>query len=288
MNDDKTYHDYANEGHGELPDKEVKDFLDGSSNVSIPSGSSKEEIWTKIDQATSAKNTNWYWMAAASVVLLIAAWFVFMPNQIILHETGLAETNEVALPDGSTLQLSADSKVEYAENWKERTLRLTGEGFFEVKKGEKFTVITEMGTVEVLGTSFNVIARKNKFEVACKTGKVRVSIPSKDFVKEIKPGEYTILSYQKILLDQREISKIGSWQSGEFYFDNRPVSEVFEELQRQFNVDLAFQGMEGKYFSGYFNNKELATALTMVCEPMDLTFAVLSNNQVEIRPRNTQ
>jgi ferric-dicitrate binding protein FerR (iron transport regulator) len=46
------------------------------------------------------------------------------------------------------------------------------EAYFQVKKGQTFSVNTTDGVVKVLGTHFNVKQRKNYFEVNCFEGLV--------------------------------------------------------------------------------------------------------------------
>ena len=61
-------------------------------------------------------------------------------------------------------------------NWDtNRTLELNGEAFFDVEKGNTFTVKTSQGNVSVLGTEFNVNASVDFFRVSCYEGKVKVS-----------------------------------------------------------------------------------------------------------------
>lgn len=289
MEDESKYHDYLNNQQPDVSDQEMKDFLDKSSNAQIPPTNRKEDIWKNIDAATRKSNTTSYLMAAASLALLIVSWFVFLrPESISLHQTQFAEKKNVELPDGSVVELNADSELSFDTDWDQRNIELKGEAFFEVKKGEAFTVETDFGSVQVLGTSFNVISREKLFEVACKTGKVVVNIPSKDFKKIILPGDRISFNMSEVLEEQTTVETIGSWKKGQFYFDSKPLSQVFDELERQFDVDLETQGIDGQFFTGYFTNQELATALTMICEPMDLTFAIRSDTEVEIRPRNAQ
>ena len=67
----------------------------------------------------------------------------------------------IALPDGSSVWLSSNSKLTYpvAFTGKKREVTLDGEGYFEVAKGKKpFIVKTSKYNIEVLGTVFNVEA----------------------------------------------------------------------------------------------------------------------------------
>ena len=146
------------------------------------------------------------------------------------------------LPDGSTVILNADSELSYtASDFDQaREVTLKGEAFFEVTPGSPFLVKGEQGSVEVLGTSFNAYFRNQQLEVSCFTGSVKVSTGESSHMLEpgqlTKSGESEPLS-KPATFDQ---NKVASWRTGEFYFDQVPLSEVLQELQRQFDLEIVY------------------------------------------------
>ncbi|RZM04132.1 MAG: hypothetical protein EOO88_56140, partial [Pedobacter sp.] len=85
--------------------------------------------------------------------------------------TDNGETYQLRLPDGSLVALNATSSLEYPANFngkKERRVKLTGEGYFEVAKDKAhpFIVKTAEQEVEVLGTHFNVNAYADEKAIA--------------------------------------------------------------------------------------------------------------------------
>ncbi len=269
---------------------EIADFLKKSANAQIPVKRSKEAIWDNISDAIDDNDENstktivlWRYVGvAAAVSVLITFWLLFFnkaPEQIMLA-TEVGESIDQELPDGSTVSLNASSSISYSEDW-DRVISLEGEAFFEVMKGEKFEVITPLGTVEVLGTSFNVFARNNDFEVSCKTGEVWVTIQEKQVVEELTPGEMISLKADTIIRMDRLPDLMGKWQSGEFYFNNQPLDHVIEELKRQFNVEIEYEASE-LLFSGYFINENVETALDMVCLPLGLQYQKTGQNAFAI------
>ena len=113
-------------------------------------------------------NRVWKYGVAASL-LIIAGWFLFSRlNSEVLFQTANGERTQGALPDGSTFVLNADSRLSYDKNnWgTARKISLTGEAFFSVQKGAVFSVETPTGSVQVLGTKFNVWSRNNLLEAA--------------------------------------------------------------------------------------------------------------------------
>ncbi len=75
----------------------------------------------------------------------------------------------VNLPDASKITLQKNTRVGYKKySWPfNREVTLEGEAFFEVAKGETFTVTTSNGSVKVLGTSFNVNTKNDLLLISC-------------------------------------------------------------------------------------------------------------------------
>ncbi len=122
-----------------------------------------KETHTKID-----KQKRWYWIAASvGVFLMLVISLTIRVSQpaIITHKTSYGETQLIKLPDSSSVLLNANSSISYQEDWlesSERNVTLMGEAFFNVhhtKDHRRFFVHANAVTVEVLGTSFNVLNR---------------------------------------------------------------------------------------------------------------------------------
>ncbi|MFT4533796.1 MAG: transmembrane sensor [Saprospiraceae bacterium] len=188
-----------------------------------------------------------------------------------------------ALPDGSQIILNSDSEIKYDDDFDlERTLYLEGEAFFQVEKGESFTVVTDEGKVLVLGTSFNVLAREGVFVVSCKTGKVQVS--SKTQSKIITPGERVRFSNGiASVIEKVDPDKIDNWTSGESYFERTPLIEVISSLSHKYDVEIDLPtAYHGKLFTGSFIHSDMKKAMKMVLVPMGIKYEVNDNGVVKI------
>ncbi|MFK7953499.1 MAG: FecR family protein [Ekhidna sp.] len=290
MSDLDKYNDLLNHDSSKNDD-DFASFLKKSEGAQLPKGKGKDAIWDAISDEIEEEGSApvrrinpWLYAGIAAAVALIISFSILFKAEaeIINIQTGLAESTEIELPDGSTVMLNASSTISYSEDW-DRNIHLDGEAFFEVTKGEQFTVITPLGNVQVLGTSFNVFARNDEFEVACKTGKVNVSIPAKTFSEDITPGEIVTLKADTIKQIQRLPELMGKWKTGEFYYNNQPFSNVIAELQRQFNVEIELGENVEQSFSGYFTNKNIETALDMVCLPLGFEYEKISASKFVIR-----
>jgi len=140
----------------------------------------EEEIKTKRKSFTLFGNPVFRVAAAllAGLVLSYSSWFIY---QSLKFEKVIAgnEVIQRSLPDGSQINLNKNSKLVYPRKFNEnRNLRLEGEAFFEVVSDKANPFIVRSGDilVEVVGTSFNVSARKNVglVQVVVETGTVAV------------------------------------------------------------------------------------------------------------------
>jgi ferric-dicitrate binding protein FerR (iron transport regulator) len=265
-------------------------ILDKSGKINVAENKSEDEIWNEISVRIKRESQQKHSISplvrysisiAASILLAIGILFIFQTKDSkIFAESGKQFT--VNLPDGSEVILNAESEISYnKKNWdNNRTLKLKGEAYFKVKKGSKFTVETEKGNIQVLGTSFNIFSRNGKLEVKCFTGKVKVYNNTQNQI--ITPGEEIKLEQNSNLKKfQFENKQIAEWTKGEFYFDSADLKTVFDEIQRQFNVKITLPEISGRKYTGFFNNKNLEQALQNVCIPMKLSFTI-KNNKVEV------
>jgi transmembrane sensor len=275
-------------------DPDVEQFeaiITRSAGLKTPDKLTKEQAWEKLrgklteepgQEAKVVKMNRWIPISiAASVSLLvISSIFLFTDTTV---STSLAETKVFVLPDGSEVFMNADSEISFNKIfWQsDRHVSLKGEAFFEVIKGSTFTVETNDGTVTVLGTSFNVNARPTLFEVACFKGSVKVAREPHGVI--LTKGQYTKLEGNKLSDPASFDNTKATWRSGDFYFEQKPLYAVIDELERQFNVEIVFQGDDTRLYTGYFNTKKLDEALTMVFKPMGLGYQVESNKKIVVQ-----
>lgn len=255
-----------------------------------------ENLWNKIDIATEdsrkgeARVVPFYQSTmgraglgiAASIMLLLG--FFLWNQSTSSFETGVGEQLAVNLPDGSVATLNAGSLISFSEgSWEEnREVQLSGEAFFEVEEGERFTVKTKVGEVTVLGTSFNVQERNEHLQVACYTGKV--SVKNAYAVSQIlTPGKRISVEKDKVKLEEFAPEKTIAWKEGIFRFDDVELKFVLEELQRQYKVkiDLATD-INNRRYSGSFTKGDLVEALKMICLPMELSYQIAEDSSMVV------
>ena len=262
-----------------------------------PSETRIKNLWDKIDAATpvekqettvvrSIGRRRWMSYAAAACVGFLVTFFAVSNfyKPITTVAIGNGEQLVYTLPDNSTVNLNAASSINFkaGDFDGDRIVHLEGEAFFEVEKGQSFKVITPNGTIEVLGTSFNVNARNGGLEVVCRTGKVKVTAKGSEQI--LTKGLGTKLNANKAALEEKYNTNVEqeiNWMKG--VFSRVRFSEIIAELERQFDIqitcDQALQNREGRFS---FKNQDLKKALEEATYPLNDAEYKINGKKVSI------
>jgi transmembrane sensor len=220
---------------------------------------------------------------AAGLLMLFGIWQIWLKNPAINVVAQKGSRVEYRLPDGSDVHINSDSRITWdKKDFKnDRHISLDGEAFFNVAKGTPFTIFASRGNIKVLGTSFNVYSRADAFKVSCLTGKILVTSGAQSVT--IIPGESAEIKGNDLIsyADSR-INSAAGWINGEFNFDNSPLSNVLNEIERQFSVKFAGQNLDLRFFTGSFTNKDLREALDIVCIPLGLNYEIGNKGEIFI------
>ncbi|WP_163717859.1 FecR family protein [Mangrovibacterium lignilyticum] len=224
-------------------------------------------------------------VAAAIIVAVGITSFMRFYSTTITVPAGLHQT--AMLPDGSTVELNAESSLTYYPFWWpiERKITFTGEGFFQVEKGKTFQVASSHGTTQVLGTSFNIFSRDDIYRVTCVTGKVKVANSSKDHVILLPGNQAEILANNEIRVSTlTNVNTEISWKNNLFLFTATPLRRVFNEIERQYAVIIEMDVTSGDLYTGNFNrSSKIEDVLDLICPAASLKFEKKSTNVYLIR-----
>mgnify|MGYP003682980213 CR=1 FL=1 len=238
-------------------------------------------------QATQPKvrklRTSWLYSAAA-IVLLFVGFSYFYLNADTTFETGFGDQMAVTLPDGSKAILNAKATLSFNENsWDgNRNVVLDGEAYFKVEKGEKFTVTTTSGTVEVLGTQFSVLTDDAIFEVKCHEGKVKVTSKTQETAILTQGNAFSFIDGKATSWNFN--TDDATWKDGESNFREMPIKHVITALEDQYGVQFSFDNIDTKQrFTGTFSHKNLKLALRTVFVPMEISYTFKDEKTVILK-----
>lgn len=207
---------------------------------------------------------------AASLLLALGLLMQFYEKS---YQTLRGEQQFCTLPDGSKVFLNAETTISYKPlKWYfSREVAFSGEGFFEVTKGSQFTVYSNLGSTQVLGTSFNVFARKKSYKVVCITGKVAVQTQGKNVT--LLTGEAVISDAIKntLVKTNKEQEHLLAWRKQRLLFKAKPLREVFDALERQYNVYIAYypNGEKSLYSGNISLQDDFEKNLSIICKTFE-------------------
>ncbi len=258
---------------------------------------SKDDVWNDMvaqihEQPAESKviQLSWFKYAAAAVVLLLSTTaFLRFYTESVSVPAGLH--SNVSLPDGSTVELNAASELSFHPFWWQfdRSVKMEGEAFFNVKKGSSFSVISKNGTTRVLGTSFNINSREEGYTVFCKTGKVSVQHEASKMI--IAPNESAELKANGELEKRTDTngSEFIGWVDNKFIFNAKPLKYVTREIELQYDIDLNIveNDVADWKFTGAFNRSdEVKETLEVISISMGLKFEQNSVGSYSLRKQN--
>ena len=217
---------------------------------------------------------------AAIFLMILGISFIYNSTKSNIEIAEIGKRTSFSLPDNSNVVLNSDSKIEYVKwNWNNnRTLNLNGEAYFKVAKGKKFEVSTSLGKVAVLGTQFNVKSRKNKFEVTCYEGKVRVLFKNKKII--IKKGTSVCFS-DTFFEEKNTIATKPEWTENQLVFRHETFQNIIEELQRTYNINIELKcSPNNQLFTGILPANDSKIAFEIITTTYHLKLSKFENGKI--------
>ena len=186
-----------------------------------------------------------YWKVAAAILILLTISAVGYQQYATTFDqkTELAATvdsqKKYQLADGSLVTLDRKSLIKINENSfiDNRRVELKGKAFFNVRKGTStFSIATDNGLVEVLGTQFDVVSKGTTLKVIVYSGVVQIANEHKK--TPLQKGEIGILSGDQLLVEKNTDPNAASWRTGNFNFENQPLKEIIPQLEAYYDVKI--------------------------------------------------
>lgn len=153
--------------------------------------------------------------------------------------TALGERRQVALPDGSVIDLNSRSRLQVRYEKGHRDIELMeGEAMFSVAhdSDRPFVVEAGSGKVTVTGTRFDVRRGVSDTRVVVEQGTVKVQgrgAPDNEFIS-LTAGLGTRVDAQGTVAAAYAVNpaELTAWRSGKLVFNNASLAEVAEEVSR--------------------------------------------------------
>ena len=209
---------------------------------------------------------------------------------VVLMTTPRGKDCHLTLSDGTRVWLNADSKLEFPEQFRgaRRTVRLSGEAYFEVAKDSRhpFVVETEYLTTTVLGTSFNVRAYTvSDASVTLVEGRVQVASPTVRKPVVLKPGQRLDVVGSRFSMNTVNTYAYTQRKEGFFYFPDDTMRQIMVELGRWYNKAVVFEDASHMNLRLHFvaeRTQSLAEIVNSLSE-MDGVNIELGSNEIVVK-----
>jgi len=303
---------------------DVPDPQPGTSNVS--------RLWSEVAEETGIATgteaprkrrrrgiverlTKWFqpqlrpvWRYAAVAALLIVSSLAYFQAQeagtfpwsrltvgwvTLAVESGARD--EITLSDGTRIRLDAGTVLRYPEAFagEERTVFLSGEGYFEVTSNveKPFVVRADHAVVEVLGTRFNVRAwqAEQRVIIAVAEGKVALSSEKGPEAVEIARGQTSTLLKTGLPSEPQsvDIDRHLGWMHQEAFFDSVPLQEILHQLERWYDVQFVLEDtvIAAEQLTVHIQTDSLDDALELISTLTDLDYQ-RTDHLIRLQPRD--
>ncbi|MBQ3659400.1 MAG: FecR domain-containing protein [Bacteroidales bacterium] len=200
--------------------------------------------------------------------------------------------SNITLPDGSTVQLNANSTLSYPGSFgkSKREVELDGEAFFDIAhdKQHPFIVHTHEIDIQVTGTRFNVDAYNlpgRKTRTWLEEGGINLlwrDAAGESKTAALRPGQCAILAPETraVEITPADISGALAWKEGGFAFRDTPLEEALRQIGNRFCVNFTIKNkaLAGKRYTGNLGDESLQTILRDFELADGIRFKTLENN----------
>lgn len=229
-------------------------------------------------------------VAAAAAVLLTAGglgWWYFSVQPVIVVEQLAEHRREIQLSDGSIVRVNRGAVLTHPQifSGKKRSVELTGEAFFEVSPdaSKPFLVETELATVRVVGTRFNVRAIENEptVEIFVEEGKVIVEANGQQIA--LMAGQTGIFEKKtgQLAAEKAPTENAVAWVRGKLAFKNATLKNVAADLSRFYGVKIEVNPLleNCRFENSFSENTEVESALKIVAAAFQANVEQVSERQ---------
>ncbi|WP_367392514.1 FecR family protein [Lewinella sp. LCG006] len=215
-----------------------------------------------------------YWQAVAAVFLIGLVTWLLWPGGTSDFRTDFAEQQQLTLPDGTIVDLGANSHLWWEEAWAAsgtREVHLEGEAYFAVtaastQAGMPFVVKANTLDIKVLGTEFNVVNRSNRRQVTLVEGSVSIEDQGQS-PELLRPAQqYRWQTDQAPQIIEVATETFTDWRNNRWHFDQMPLSEIAIRIEEHYgkNVIIANDELQQHSLSGTAPAKNLDMLISAI------------------------
>lgn len=255
----------------------------------------------KIISSPSSRKDKWVIKIAAVLMIVVTSgvttFFIYTkprpPDKQDTSEwttikTTYQQLKTIALSDGSTIILNANSSITYPSGWMRSQITevaLKGEAYFSISPRKSldsmpFQVKTPDGTVNVMGTKFVVKAGKKMTGVVLEEGTITITKNRENNDNQVSsykviPGERAIFCKSEPEVNISRIPNIEvytSWTDRRLVLDSSPFSYLVQRIKETYGTKVAVtdDSLYQRKLTGAIKLKDLSYVTQSISEVMNI------------------
>lgn len=263
----------------------------------------------------------WWYAAATLLVAILSAAFYFVvvqeketakfnyasitPSKRLIENINTSEKAiTLKLPDESTVELAANSRIAYANSFDSagtRDVYLSGEAFFKVTKNpaRPFRVFANEIVTKVLGTSFTVrsFEKDSVIHVTVRTGKVSVysqvtsanetGLPNQLGGIILTPNQELVYEkakqkFQKGLLENPLVIFPDAGNQKDLSYEDVSLEKVFAQLSKIYGVNIVYDNelLRKCTVTADLRNETFYRQLELICKAIGARYEIIDGQVV--------
>ncbi|MDI7775939.1 FecR domain-containing protein [Asticcacaulis sp. EMRT-3] len=239
-----------------------------------------------------------YALLAGAACVAGALVLINMPS-VRTESTGIGQTRQLALADGSQITLAGRSSVEIRYSRSERRVTLKqGEAYFSVVHNAARPFLVRVGDVDVrdVGTRFDVNLRPSSLEVDVLEGRVAVAYAkSADAATQLAAGDsLRVPTRPQGATDgenwqvHHQAQSATAWNEGRMVYDNAPLGDIVADLNRYYapGVTITSPAVADQRLTTSFAVTDIDTFLNTLPVVANVSLQRNANGAVVILQRN--
>lgn len=245
------------------------------------------------------------WLGLAATVLIAvgvgSTVYLRSDNDELLqsYATPIAGTGSSVLPDGSRVELGADSRITTRYTAKQRSISVDfGEAYFLVAKDPARPFLVDAGDMKVtaVGTAFNVRRNNDRVVIAVSEGRVQLNnnestdkaaLPNAALTPLVA-GQQAIYSHDSrtVTIADIKATDVASWRNGVLKYMHEPLGSVAQDLSRYHNkrIIIGDARLSAMPFTGTVFSTRINDALSALESVFPLEVKERSD-AIELTPR---
>lgn len=241
---------------------------------------------------------DWCFRAAAVFLAGLFCWSLLRPESPVdptvftakaadVYTVSNGVRSHVVLPDSSVIWLNCGSELLVADDYENgnREVLLRGEGYFDIQSdpSNPFYVRTPDGpTVKVTGTVFNLscYSPDKDVKLTLLRGSVQMLTDGSETVTVEEGSGITVREGVAYVDTTPDIDGDIAWTKGTLHFDNTPMPDVLESIERWYGVHITVRdnSIYRNSFTADFRSESIHQVLELLSFTCDVVYVLDGNN----------